>query len=516
MRQSIVIWVVSCWAMLTSTAHGQSHAGDVGVGRSAAGQLKIVYDLEQIKPLLYIDAPPYFTGYLDDNPGFDAITAAQVNPELDLYQLQPGTNVWLEALELAPGFSADYIGFYILDNPGDVGPLGTHTLHTHYTWMLDPTGDPGWNPDQCLWTGTFRLIDQGSTNYSPSEPFTLQFSIFDNDGSEADCNENQLRDECEIQLGLQDDCNIDGQLDMCELPTILDFERYCVDAQPVCPGYIYEDILFSFWTPAIPSSCASLYRQGWYQYTPATNGVLTVSTCGSNFDTVVSIYDGIDGCPSGLADELACNENYCGTGSEVSWDVEAGHLYYISIAGKSGSGQSGQFNMTLTGPVCYQGPGNDCNANSIPDDCDIADGTSFDCNHNTEPDECEMISLNCPFAPGDVNNDGQVDPADIYYFIRVLVDLDQFPCHRTASDLDGNGRIDIRDVKAFLLLVHCRLELGSLHNRKNYCEQLLELAEEQGIDIDPDIQKKVLSLCRLNSILPYAKINSTSISARRP
>jgi len=45
----------------------------------------------------------------------------------------------------------------------------------------------------------------------------------------------------------------------------------------------------------------------------------------------------------------------------------------------------------------------DCNANGIPDDCDIADGTSGDCSGNAVPDECEP----------DCNENGEPDDCDI-------------------------------------------------------------------------------------------------------
>ena len=38
----------------------------------------------------------------------------------------------------------------------------------------------------------------------------------------------------------------------------------------------------------------------------------------------------------------------------------------------------------------YQAAGVSCNSNGIPDDCDIASGTSFDCNTNGVPDECDV------------------------------------------------------------------------------------------------------------------------------
>ncbi len=47
----------------------------------------------------------------------------------------------------------------------------------------------------------------------------------------------------------------------------------------------------------------------------------------------------------------------------------------------------------------------DCNNNGVPDDQDIATGTSEDCNANGIPDECDL--------PGDIDADGDVDLSDL-------------------------------------------------------------------------------------------------------
>jgi hypothetical protein len=46
----------------------------------------------------------------------------------------------------------------------------------------------------------------------------------------------------------------------------------------------------------------------------------------------------------------------------------------------------------------------DCNENLIPDECDIADGTSDDENHNGIPDECELIHADLDIKPGSCPN----------------------------------------------------------------------------------------------------------------
>ena len=79
----------------------------------------------------------------------------------------------------------------------------------------------------------------------------------------------------------------------------------------------------------------------------------------------------------------------------------------------------------------------DCNDNEIPDECDIADGTSFDLNSNGIPDECD--------TPGDNDGDGDVDAFDLAQQLGswgpyepcppfILADIDQ-DCDVDAFDL---------------------------------------------------------------------------------
>ena len=63
----------------------------------------------------------------------------------------------------------------------------------------------------------------------------------------------------------------------------------------------------------------------------------------------------------------------------------------------------------------------DCNVNGVPDDQDIADGTSLDCNSNGVPDECDLSSG----VSEDCNTNGIPDECDI--------------ADGTSEDCTGNG-----------------------------------------------------------------------------
>ena len=77
--------------------------------------------------------------------------------------------------------------------------------------------------------------------------------------------------------------------------------------------------------------------------------------------------------------------------------------------------------------------------NEIPDDCDIADGTSQDDNENDVPDECEACE-------GEANGDGTVEPLDSGYVLARFgcpVGTGDPSCD--AADQNGDGAVDPLD-----------------------------------------------------------------------
>lgn len=94
----------------------------------------------------------------------------------------------------------------------------------------------------------------------------------------------------------------------------------------------------------------------------------------------------------------------------------------------------------------------DCNGNYIPDDCDIAEGTSADDDGNGVPDECENALL------GDLNCDEQVDFDDINPFVLALSGQAAYEavwpdCAWLLADCDQNGDVDFDDINAFVALM---------------------------------------------------------------
>jgi len=175
------------------------HAGDIIVGRSATGQLKVeTPDLSQVFPLGPVNGPFLF-GCAGDEPGFDHLVTDE--PGEDFFILNIGAEIRLECLNIEPAFKvwAGGLGSFI-DAPGDRIQLGDHEIHEHVTWHID-SQESGFVPSQASWQAAFRLVDTGSTGYSESEAFTLSFQC----AAQGAC---CVDDACEIEFA--DPCADEG------------------------------------------------------------------------------------------------------------------------------------------------------------------------------------------------------------------------------------------------------------------------------------------------------------------
>ncbi|MCW5851904.1 MAG: hypothetical protein KIT87_17660 [Anaerolineae bacterium] len=78
----------------------------------------------------------------------------------------------------------------------------------------------------------------------------------------------------------------------------------------------------------------------WYRWTAPATGRLDVETCGSDYDTVLTVWRG----ECGSTDGVACNDDACGYDSQVNVNVEAGQVYLIRV-GAYGRGVGGQLHL---------------------------------------------------------------------------------------------------------------------------------------------------------------------------
>jgi hypothetical protein len=227
---------------------------------------------------------------------------------------------------------------------------------------------------------------------------------------------------------------------------------HCADATAACPGETYPGNTTAA-TSDGTTTCGSSNTTPdvWYEYTPATSGSARFSLCsGTDYDSVMSIHSA---CPGTSGNTLACNDDGCdqpySAPSEITLNVTAGTAYLVRIAGWGGS--AGAYTLTIEGPDCGLV---DCNGNGIPDDQDIASGTSNDDDANGVPDECEQ-------HVGDLNCDGSVNFGDINPFVLLLSNeaayRTTFPnCIRINGDINGDGtygQSSFRDINPFVALL---------------------------------------------------------------
>ena len=90
-------------------------------------------------------------------------------------------------------------------------------------------------------------------------------------------------------------------------------------------------------------------RSVWYRWTALATGQATIDTCTKDFDTVLGVYTG--DAPGSLS-QVASNDDSCGepgTGSKVTFGVQAGTTYRIAVSGYLSASQ-GTFTLALDVP----------------------------------------------------------------------------------------------------------------------------------------------------------------------
>jgi hypothetical protein len=75
----------------------------------------------------------------------------------------------------------------------------------------------------------------------------------------------------------------------------------------------------------------------------------------------------------------------------------------------------------------------------VPDDCDIADGSSVDANGDGFPDECFA-----PICVADLDKDGMVGASDLSLLLA------SWGAVGAAADLDGDGDVGASDLSLLL------------------------------------------------------------------
>ncbi len=119
-----------------------------------------------------------------------------------------------------------------------------------------------------------------------------------------------------------------------------------------------------------PAPCGSIGATAWWKFTPTVDMNVTADTVGSAYDTVLAAYVGTS---LSTLINLACNDNFSGLQSQVSFMARAGYTYQIQAGGNSGATGSLTLNVsgvaTLGFPtlINYQGRLTDTGGNPVAD-----------------------------------------------------------------------------------------------------------------------------------------------------
>jgi hypothetical protein len=161
-------------------------------------------------------------------------------------------------------------------------------------------------------------------------------------------------------------------------------------------GSDYAQATFDCLMP--PHVLPNMQNDIWYDWVVPADGNARIQTCDPALppeqqpNTTMIVYEGCD-CPVSSDRAIAWND-YCGFechySSCVDLDVTGGQCYKIRLGGHLARTPAGTLSIELLSPQA------DCNGNGVPDDQDLADGTSFDCNTNDVPDECDIAAGTAP------------------------------------------------------------------------------------------------------------------------
>ena len=149
----------------------------------------------------------------------------------------------------------------------------------------------------------------------------------------------------------------------------------------------------------------------WYTIM-GTGGEITATTCNgtTNFDSQIGVFSGSCGdltCVAGNNNDVGCGNRRLST---VSFDSEAGELYYIVVAGVSGAG--GDYELSVS---CEEvAPPNDLCADAEPINCgDTVDGSTATATNSGAPGFCGTSLSSAPGVWYELAGDGSLVTASL-------------------------------------------------------------------------------------------------------
>jgi hypothetical protein len=93
--------------------------------------------------------------------------------------------------------------------------------------------------------------------------------------------------------------------------------------------------------------CGNIGNTVWYRFDAAQAGEFRISTAGSDFSTVLAVYEFEGVSPPGGARNVACVE-----GTDLNLHASAGHSYLLQVGGAGGAGGILQARIDCDASVC--------------------------------------------------------------------------------------------------------------------------------------------------------------------
>jgi hypothetical protein len=204
-----------------------------------------------------------------------------------------------------------------------------------------------------------------------------------------------------IEIGGYDGAKGQGVLTIrCPQQSCAPANDNCANAQPI--GNV-TNLAFNTTCATLdgPSVCkpSGAGPNIWYKYTATCTAKVTISLCGSSFDTILAVFNGYQ-CPPQQSKLLACNDDFCGQQSQVTINATAGNQYLIEVGGFS-SNQKGQGLLTVSCAV------------QAPNHTDLGDAPDSSNNYGvtmTAYSTPTVVEANYPTVFADSNTAGPFGP----------------------------------------------------------------------------------------------------------
>ena len=155
--------------------------------------------------------------------------------------------------------------------------------------------------------------------------------------------------------------------------------------------------------PDEPAACnfggsTQIDNDVWFKFVSPCTGTATVSLCGASFNTKMAIYQG---CWTEPGHALACNDDFCGQASQVTFAVQTSMVYRVRIGGFNGA--TGGGTMTIS--------------------CDAAPTCDADVSGDGQVNVNDLLAVvnswgACVGCPADVNGDDMVNVNDLLQIVN--------------------------------------------------------------------------------------------------